>query len=452
MFRTVMALSLFIAHIVSADDLKYAPAPVDNPLRGLVPYQADVAHYFPHSMEFNYLKFADIVKGYDQYDWQPLEKLLDDVAGRGHQTVFRVMMEYPNKKNLIPQFLIDDGLKVHKWRNTNTAPLPPAMDETPDYENPKLRLAMKNFILAMGRKYDGDPRIAYITAGLLGTWGEWHTYPRNDLFASKTVQTEVLDAYEKAFTVTPILVRYPAGKNHYEQTANAERPFGYHDDSFAWATLDTGKKDDDWFYMPALKAAKATDKWKTEPIGGEIRPEAWREVFAENPKNKQIQNFRDCVEATHVTWLMDSGMFERKPSADLVKRATVQVRRMGYEFHVPSVTIGTFSDNALSVKLTLENRGVAPFYYDWKHVFALLDSEGKIVAATPGQGKLSGLLPGDKPRVWNETVRFKSVPSGTYKLALRVPNRMAKGHPLKFANKTQDADAEGWLTLGRVAK
>ena len=114
---------------------------------------------------------------------------------------------------------------------------------------------LKEFIAAFGKKYDGDPRIGYITAGLLGHWGEWHTYPREELFASKEVQTEVLDAYETAFRVTPVLLRYPSGPHDGSRAPNASRPFGYHDDSFAWATLDTGRKGDEWFYMTALKAA-----------------------------------------------------------------------------------------------------------------------------------------------------------------------------------------------------
>ena len=44
--------------------LDYAPAPVDNPLKGLVPYQGDVRQYFPHSLEFNYLPYSALVKGY----------------------------------------------------------------------------------------------------------------------------------------------------------------------------------------------------------------------------------------------------------------------------------------------------------------------------------------------------------------------------------------------------
>ena len=67
-----------------------------------------------------------------------------------------------------------------------------------------------------------------------------------------------------------------------------------------------------------------------------------------------------------------------------------------------------------------------------------------------GSGKLIGLLPSDKPRVWDDTLDLSGVKAGTYKLAVRVPNPLKNGHPLKFANKTQDADTSSWLTLGSV--
>ena len=139
-----------------------------------------------------------------------------------------------------------------------------------------MRKALQNFIAALGKKYDGDPRIGFITAGLLGTWGEWHEYPRDELFANKQTQREVMDAYQQAFQTTPILLRYPAAKDHWHYAANHTRPLGYHDDSFAWATLDTGRKKDNWFFVPSLMAAgdAAANKWRTQPIGGEIRPDA----------------------------------------------------------------------------------------------------------------------------------------------------------------------------------
>lgn len=428
--------------------LEYAPAPVDNPLKGLAPYQADVRDRFPHSLEFNYLPYSALVKGYDEFDWKPLEAMLDDIASRGHQAIFRIYLEYPGKKSGIPPFLRSDGLQVTNWLYPENTP--PAKIDTPDYEDKNLRKSLKAFIAALGKRYDGDPRVGFITAGLLGAWGEWHNYPRDDLFASKTVQVDVMDAYAAAFHITPVLLRYPAGSKDPQHASNSDRPFGYHDDSFAWATLTTGNRGDEWFYMTALKAAgpAAEAKWKTQPIGGEIRPEAWGNVFDADPGVKEIQNFRQCVEATHVTWLMDSGMFEAQQPAERVKRAEEQVRRMGYELHAPAVTIGDVTGGRVEVKLEIENRGVAPFYYNWQAKWGLL-ADGKAVKTWPASGKLTGHLPGDKPRVWADTLVLGGVKADLYTLAVRVPNPLQGGKPLRFANADQGGE-DGWLWLGDV--
>jgi hypothetical protein len=75
--------------------LEYAPGPADNPLKGVVPYASAGGHPFPHSMEFSYFPFSALVTGYDRYDWAPLERFLIEAAGRGHQGVFRVYLEWP---------------------------------------------------------------------------------------------------------------------------------------------------------------------------------------------------------------------------------------------------------------------------------------------------------------------------------------------------------------------
>ena len=451
---TVLMMTVLASPLIAADTvhlLESAPAPVDNPLKGLVPYSGAVRGSFPHALEFNTLPYSALVKGYDDFDWQPLETLLDDIASRGHQAVLRIYLEYPGRTGVIPEFLIKDGLKIHAYLNTNTDPFPPALVETPDYEDQNLRRSLQSFIHAFGRKYDGDPRLGFVTAGLLGTWGEWHTYPRSELFASKAVQIEVMEAYEAAFKLTPVLLRYPAGDDTFQKAKNADRPFGYHDDSFAWATLHTGKDGDEWFFMTALAAAgpDAESKWKTEPIGGEIRPEAWGKVFDERPGDPAIQDIRACVEATHASWLLDSGMFEAQPDGDRVRRAEALVRGMGYDFHCPKVIIGAVAAGTVSLRLEIVNRGVAPFYSDWKGEWGLL-SDGRVARTAECSGTLTGLLPGDEPRVWTGSLDVHGVSAGTYTLAVRVANPLPMGKPLRFANATQDADAPGWLSLGTV--
>ena len=447
-----LATSPSVCAEVTRHELAYAPAPVDNPLKGLVPYLRSDTNLFPCSMEFNYLPLAALVTGEQQYDWQPLENLLEEAARRGHQAVFRIYLEFPGRTGCCPDYLVKGGLRLHRYNYTNTQPLPHAPIETPDYADPNLRRCLRDFIAALGKRYDGDRRIGFITAGLLGVWGEWHDYPHEELWAGKDVQGEVLNAYAAAFHTTPILLRYPAGEQHHTQTSNAHLPFGYHDDSFAWATLETGRPTDNWFFLPALKAAgpAACDKWKHSPIGGEIRPEAWGKVFDEKPDDPKIQDFQRCVAETHVSWLMDSGLFQSRTwTAERRTRAAELVRRMGYEFHVPAVTI-TRDGRRLTVEVEVVNRGVAPFYYDWPVEFALLADHGRVIKEFAGTGKLTALLPGNPARIWKETLDATDVPTGSYQLAMRVPNPLLKGNPIRFANRTQDQHAAGWLTLAAI--
>ena len=438
--------------IASAESVPLAPAatPADNPLKGLVPYADADIERFPHSLEFDYVKLSDLMTGRDTFDWQPLETLLDKISSRGCQAVLRIWIEYPGQKSGLPQFLRDDGVKITEW--TNKEEKPPKKNFTPDYEDDRLVAALETFLADFGRRYDGDPRLGYLTAGLLGEWGEWHNWPREELFASKATQLRVLNAYTKAFTKTPVLLRYPAGADHEAHVSNSNRPFGYHDDSFAWGTLDTGKKDDSWFYMPLLTAAgeEAVNKWMTQPIGGEIRPEIWGHIFDAKPKHKQAQDFAECVRQTHATWLMDSGLFNKSPSADRMQRATAQVQRMGYDFHVQSAQIERPQPDQIEVALAVVNNGVAPFYYDWALELAALSDSGEVLKTYPVDWQLTGILPSEKPHAWVATLSVKEIPENATKLALRAVNPLSAGKPLKFANADQDADAAGWLTLGSI--
>lgn len=435
----------------AADMLPYVPAAVDNPLKGLVPYSGDKRDNFPHSLEFNYLPLGRLMTGMNEFNWQPLEKLLDDVASRGHQTVFRVWMVYPGHDEGIPKFLIEDGLKVTTWLNKNTEPFPPATVHTPDYNDPRMRRALVNFVRAMGKKYDGDPRIGFLTAGLLGTWGEWHEYPRQDLFASKETQSEVMTTYSEAFSTTPVLLRYPSNSEHWLYADNTKRPFGYHDDSFAWATLETGRTKDSWFYMPSLKIAGplAMGKWKQHPIGGEVRPELWGAIFDNESPHKQAQNFDECVRQTHATWLMETGMMEKKQSAERIANASKAVQKMGYEFHVTEAGVKRVNER-LTIQLKLRNTAVAPFYYDWKVEVAALSATGEPRKRWPTDWKITGLLPESPAREWTATLDAASVPPETEWLFVRVVNPLPGGLPLRFANAKDRQQDDGWFLIGRL--
>lgn len=445
LFSLLLSLPLMAEVVV----LKAAPSPTDNPLKGLVPYSdyADEGNFhFPHSLEFDYLPLAKLMRGPSSFDWQPMEALLNKIAARGNQAVLRIWIEYPGQKSGLPEFLIEQGVKITAWKNKDEK----KTCYSPDYDDERMVSALESFIAAVGKRYDGDPRIGFITAGLLGSWGEWQTYPREDLFASPSTQKLVLETYEKAFDTTPILLRYPVGKDDEHWAANAHYNMGFHDDSFAWGTLDRGKEDD-WFFMPILNKAgdKALNKWRTQPIGGEVRPELWGQIFDAKPAHPQAQDFAECVRQTHVSWLMESGMFKEKAKPARYASAEVQVRRMGYDFHVSTVDIQR-DDTKLHLRLTVLNQGVAPFYQDWRMELAALRPDGKITHRWPVDWKLTGLLPGDAARGWKASLNLPQTSLADLTLALRVIHPLANGKPLRFANAEQDRHAPGWLSLGTL--
>lgn len=98
---------------------------------------------------------------------------------------------------------------------------------------------------------------------------------------------------------------------------------------------------------------------------------------------------------------------------------------MGYELHLSAVEFRNGE-----VKIKVENRGVAPFYYDWPVKLRA----GEVVDTG---WKLSKVLPGE-PVVW----RAKIPDDG--EVAIQVPNPMEGGRDLKFANQGYQ---DGWLQL-----
>jgi hypothetical protein len=391
-------------------------------------------------MEWNYLPLRPLMRGPTNFNWAGLDALLSDVASRGNQTVFRVYLDYPTLPSGIPQYLLDAGLVTRSYTDYANN----GISVSPDYENPLLDQALTNFIAALGARYDGDPRVGFITLGLLGFWGEWHTYPHDNWFASAAVQDEVLMAYEAAFTKTKLLVRYPSGTNP------AVRRFGYHDDSFAYQTIDPPG----WMFLGRLKAAGDTNKWRTQPIGGEVRPEVQLCMWDASQTScvPAGQEFSRCVDLTHASWMLNHGVFSPGITGAQKDLALAGSRRLGYTLCVSNALLVDASvSNTLNVSVGLGNMGVAPFYYDWPVQLGALSSSNTLANSWVTTWKLSSLLPTTTNTILSFSQTNHGLGAGTYKILLRVANPLSNGVPFRFANTAQDADLPGWLTLGRVS-
>ena len=416
-------------------------SPTNNPLKGFLPYSGKYTT-FPHSMEWNYLSLRALMSGPTNFNWSSLETLLNPIASRGHQTVFRVYLDYPGKTTGIPQYLLDAGLVTRSYTDHGNN----GKSVSPDYENPLLRQALTNFIAALGARYDGDPRIGFITVGLLGFWGEWHTYPYDDWFASASVQDQVLAACTNAFRQTRLLCRYPNKTGSFNP---ATLPIGYHDDSFAFSTIAPPS----WHFLGQMATAGATNKWRTQPIGGEVRPEVQDCMWDTNQTDcvPAGQGYDLCVDRTHASWMLNHGAFSPGYTGNQKTLAVAGSARLGYELYVSNaVLVDASVAGSLKVNVQLRNTGVAPFYYDWPVQLGARNSSNVLVKTWTTTWKLSSLLPAVTNTVWTWSQAGHGLEVGQHKLLLRVQNPLTNGVPFRFANDTQDTDLPGWLTLGQV--
>ena len=159
--------------------LTSAPGPLDNPLKGFATYYfpgSDENSGYPHSLQWSYFGLSEVMTdptNCNSYNWCIVDNALNEIASYGNQAAIRFYIEYPggtgtHPGNAIPHCF--DGNVTYRnntyWGTTS-----------PDYDSPFLLNALGNFIAAYGARYDGDPRIGFINLGLVGLWGEWHTWP-----------------------------------------------------------------------------------------------------------------------------------------------------------------------------------------------------------------------------------------------------------------------------------
>ncbi|MEM4445544.1 MAG: hypothetical protein QXJ21_09380 [Thermofilum sp.] len=406
--------------------------PVANPLKGFIPFvetARDLGELapIPYTMEFAIIPVNSVVKcsGSAYYfDFTYLENLLDEVADRGHQVVLRFYFDYPSLPSGIPQCLIEEGLRVRVYEDYGGG-------LSPNYDDPRLVKLMVELIRELGLRYDGDPRIAFIQVGLLGFWGEWHTYPHIEWFASEETQRVVLEAYDRYFNTTRLQVRYPS-----EVTGGYN--VGFHDDSFAYATLG----EVEWYFYNLLRRSGLTDRWKTEPIGGEVRPEIQADVFS---RVDLFEHFMQCIEATRTSYLLMDQLFYHPYTPAELRRAAEASQKMGYVFAALYASVEPLPGDSVVVHVVVKNFGVAPFYYSWPVEFGIVTADGEAVYAEASRNTVAGILPNETV-VWSHMLHNVSryCGEGRY-FAIRVPNPLPKGMPVMFANEKQLPS--GWLLL-----
>lgn len=430
--RSCLGVALLLAPIspISAQEIVVRPppadGPLDNPLKGWCPYTNAGKIHQPHSMVFQYISWRELEPVEKDFRFEQWEKTWNEGAAEGKHVIFRVYVDYPSKPSGLPDWLRLAGVNETAYEEYGGG-------KSPDYDDPRMVAGLERLIAALGKRYNDDPRIAFVQLGLLGFWGEWHTYPRPALYASPDTERRIIDAYRKAFPDKSLMARTARGY------AGRQEWIGFHDDMFPEDT-DNGQ---DWSFLAGLRKAQRTENWQIAVVGGEMVPGKAAQWLGTD-----FATTRTMLERSHFSWIGPYCPALTNPQDEaFLRRSQELVRKMGYEFQISEITHPATVKAKQPTRISLKgkNDGVAPFYYPWPVEWALLDGSGKVVLLQPTDWDIRQWRPGEFTELTELDI---DVPPGTYRLGLGIRDPWKNRPAIRFANDSPVTD--GWTILSEI--
>jgi len=415
--------------IVNPNEYLYA---IRNPMKGLReffgPGYVRVRDEYPYpygSMTKEYMQWnmleedaadgVDKIIAYSNHRWKGVEDINVKVIPR----IFIVWME-PWHGGYAKNTYTDHPDDLNGWHWPTDIPGQTYSEDvntpiTGGYFDPSFQERVKKLVAKAGEAWDNDPRVAYIEMGIIGEWGEhhdpnistfWAPHDQPNHVENRTwipgIEKTLGDAFTAAFKNKKVMVRYAYEFKDYD--------FGIYWDSWA---IDEEK------VRGYEEMKKLGDRWKTQPIGGEItwnwgslnKFDSFEEVVADaSTRDLVINQIRDlhCNHLGGITWAnFNDASFE--PNAELLQKT------MGYRFVISDFTypVSIKNGDKFRVSFDVTNIGSSPFYYNWPVEISLLHSETKekVWSKTLTTAKTSEWMPGDN---WNTSNRTYDKPAEKY--------------------------------------
>ena len=363
-------LFLALSCAYGADEFHAVPLRAEikgtQPMTGLVFWSTSEHRTSPAiSMEFAYLRYDEVATARGVYDWSKVERLMSNAAARGHQLILRLHDTYPGRPSGVPKW-IKAAPGYHDITEMSEG-LPTGF---PDWTNTELRQFVLEFMSEFARKYDLDPRLAFLEVGF-GLWGEYHVYDPGEKvgvnFPDKSFQAEFMRHMAKEFKVTRWLISkdaHVAERTPFKAMPDLlALPFGIFDDTFhrAWKP-GYNRTGGDFF---------GRDRWQRTPVGGEqlIESADFARMIGEQ--------WRKEASAFHISFMIADQWPRWMKEDELVRYSAA----CGYRF-----TVERFEASESAARVTITNIGVAPIYYD----------AYPAVNGVRAAESLAGLLPGER--------------------------------------------------------
>ena len=341
-------------------------------------------------LEYSYMLYNDVCKAKDVFDWTPMDRLLEQVASRGHQLVVRFRYSYVGQKCSVPDYIkelpgYEETVGKSEGRTTYF----------PDWRCEELQRFHLEFHKRFAERYDNDPRLAFVQTGF-GLWAEYHIYDGpckiGRTFPSKEFQAKFFKEMETYFKNTTWSISIDAADSFYSplkaQPELMNVRFGNFDDSFMHETHHEYNRDC-WLFF-------GEDRYKIAPRGGEFSYYTdYDQKHCLDVEGMYGRVFEDEAAKYHMTYIIGNDQ-PGYQTMDRIKEASMS---MGYKFEIKDYRV-----KGNEAVVLIANIGVAPIYRDAYVSVAGVNGEYSLKALMPGEEvwisfKGSGISADAKPEI-----------------------------------------------------
>jgi hypothetical protein len=402
-----------------------------NPFKGFAPWIGNENPIYDTKLQEATFAWRDLEPEEGVYDWAYLEKDWGNVDETGKLVGFRVAAAIPGEPDHIdiPEWLVNKGVEMRPYFIDNKSGL------APDWDDSTFLDAHHNFIIALGNRYDNDTRVAWIDIGSYGFWGEWHVWMNESLAGTDATKLSILEDYFEAF---PEKAKVIAFDDSFALHYVVELGGGIRNDC-----LGT-REENDW-YLQSVGDLNET-VWKTAIITGEFCGGEWGAIHGTNERFELNYKF---IEETHWSFIGPAGGAIEPQSEQHRENLDKLHKKLGYRFLLREVNHEEEINKKDTLKITIkvENKGVAPFYFDWPMVLYLIDSEGNTALQKELNVDIREWLPGTHI----VTVNLKipdNTPVNIYNVKLAIHDPIKDKPGVMFANEGKDE--QGRYLVGQL--
>lgn len=363
------------------------------------------------SVGFQYISWDKFEPEDDDFRKDYVESVLDRAGSKDRHFILQFVVDWAGKEKLNENYVGPEWLLQRVGEHQGTAdpddPNSRPMRAT-RYDDPVFIAEASEAIDKLFEFYRDDERNFVIQVGILGFWGEWHTFPRLDWSPTKFTKHAILDAYMKNLGPDSLTqVRYPNEPLNVPQAR-----MGYTNGS---ATLtDHGYEFGD--------AVMKGQLWKQGPIGGEWPPNVeqkhWKRFF----QTEEGEFFINQARYSTMMVPEHKEIVQQLPGWTEGGLFMHMHRRMGYNFQVKAVNhLATLGNTGQTlIEIDLHNAGIAPFYKDWEVQLAIINAETSgVVDLIEVDTDLRALGPKETTRLAAHS-NAKLNPASSYQIGLRI--------------------------------